>query len=136
MRRMLVVGPAESLAYFLGSVLIVYATCYILGRKRPIRDLITAHGFGGIFGVLISLALAPGAVVDLNGQSASDAPQMVVTLMLLFALAALIAVFYGTKYGVVTISELFGFSIPKSLLVWVAAFIPTFAAFNALSKLP
>jgi hypothetical protein len=129
--HMLVEYPLTSVLFFMVSVCIIYLVARLFKGRNDFAGYLIAYGFGGIYSLFISIALAPipflSIMITDNGQQPSP-----VYLFILFFLIIIVlgAAFYAIKYAILSISEVFKFGIVGSSLIWVCTFIPLFAVMN------
>lgn len=133
--RMFIEAPRNSILFMIGFTLLVYLVCLIFKGRKPLKHLIIAQGFGGLYFLIINLYLSLLPVISLQGNENGDYKKWMIMVMLFVVFSGFALLFYSIRYSITTISEVYGFNILKSIMIWIFTSIPAFLVFNSLTKL-
>lgn len=133
--RLFIEAPRNSVLYMICSTVIIYLVCLLFKGRKPIKHLIIAQGFGGLYIIIISIYMSLIPIITLHGKENGDLKKWMVMVILFVVFSGFALLFNSIRYSITAISEVYGFRISKSILIWIFTSLPAFIIYNSLTKL-
>lgn len=135
LQRFLLKDIPLTLLYFAVSIVITFFVCRIFKGRGSFRSFFIGYSWSGLYGTIVGVLLIPLTIVSASMKPGSAPNGSLLIFALICAVGIIIIAFYIIRYEVIVIKEIFTFSTIKSIIIWIATFIPLFFGYSQVTKI-